>query len=106
MLDVRPVTREEGDRFVREKHRHHGVPVGALWRHAVHDDDGQMVAVVGRPVARALDDGLTMEVTRLCTDGAPNACSMLYAAARLAALAMAAFDKAWFESKAPEMAAA
>lgn len=40
------------------------------------------VAIVGRPVARALDDGLTVEVTRLCTDGEPNACSMLYAAAR------------------------
>jgi hypothetical protein len=43
------------------------------------------VAVVGRPVARALDDGLTMEVTRLASDGHPNACSMLYAAARRAA---------------------
>jgi hypothetical protein len=39
------------------------------------------VAVVGRPVARMLDDGQTLEVTRVATDGSPNCCSMLYAAA-------------------------
>ncbi|RKL15110.1 hypothetical protein BFJ72_g15359, partial [Fusarium proliferatum] len=68
-------------------HRHHGCPVGALWRQGVHDDAGRLVgvAVVGRPVARALDDGLTVEVTRLCTDGAANACSLLYAATKRAA---------------------
>lgn len=37
--------------------------------------------VVGRPVARALDDGWTLEVTRMCTDGTRNACSLLYGAA-------------------------
>jgi hypothetical protein len=31
------------------------------------------VATVGRPVARHMDDGLTVEVTRTCTTGAPNA---------------------------------
>lgn len=89
MIDVRPVTHDVADAFIRQHHRHHGVPVGALWRHAIHDDNGQLigVAVVGRPVARALDDGLTCEVTRLCTDGAPNGCSMLYAAAKRAAVA-------------------
>lgn len=86
-ISLRPITRDEGDAFIRQHHRHHGVPVGALWRHAVHDDDGVLVgvAVVGRPVARALDDGLTVEVTRLCSDTHPNACSMLYGAARRAA---------------------
>mgnify|MGYP001183478322 CR=1 FL=1 len=38
------------------------------------------VAIVGRPVARMLDDGWTVEVTRCTTDGTKNACSMLYAA--------------------------
>jgi len=87
MLELRPITRDDADAFLREHHRHHGVPVGALWRHAVHDDEGVLVgvAVVGRPVARALDDGLTVEVTRLCSDTTPNACSMLYGAARRAA---------------------
>lgn len=37
------------------------------------------VAIVGRPVSRYLDNGLTAEVTRLCTDGYKNACSFLYA---------------------------
>ena len=39
------------------------------------------VAIIGRPVARMLDDGYTVEVTRCTTDGTPNACSMLYSAA-------------------------
>lgn len=87
MLDLRPITRDEAKAFVKEHHRHHGAPVGDLWRHAVHDDEGVIVgvAIVGRPVARALDDGLTVEVTRLCTLGAPNTDSMLYGAARRAA---------------------
>ena len=43
------------------------------------------VAIVGRPVSRYLDDGLTLEVNRLCTDGTKNACSFLYGAAARAA---------------------
>ena len=46
------------------------------------------VAIVGRPVSRYLDDGLTLEVNRLCTTGEQNACSMLYGAAARAAKAM------------------
>ena len=82
MIDLRPVTQKEAFAFIRDYHRHHGVPVGALWWHGVADNVGRLVgvAVVGRPVARRLDDGLTCEVTRLCTVGTPNACSMLYAA--------------------------
>ena len=44
--------------------------------------------MVGRPVARMLNDGATLEVNRLCTDGTPNACSMLYGAAWRAAKAL------------------
>ena len=40
------------------------------------------------PVSRYLDDGHTLEVNRLCTDGTKNACSFLYAAAWRAARAM------------------
>jgi hypothetical protein len=47
------------------------------------------VVIVGRPVARRRDDGLTAEVTRLCVlEGEPNACSFLYGKAARAALAM------------------
>ena len=88
-IELRPVTRDEARAFIAQHHRHHGVPIGWLWLHGAHDDNGGLiaVAVVGRPVARALDDGLTMEVTRMCTDGEPNANSMLYAAAERAARA-------------------
>jgi len=88
MIELRPITQAEAFDFIRKYHRHHSVPVGALWWHAVHDSEGVLrgVAIVGRPVARRLDDGFTVEVTRLCTDGTPNACSMLYGAARRVAL--------------------
>jgi hypothetical protein len=46
------------------------------------------IVIVGRPVARMLDDGWTLEVNRCCTDGARNACSMLYGAAWRAAKAL------------------
>lgn len=84
MIQLRPITRDGAHAFIRAHHRHHGSPVGELWRHAVHDDDGVLVGVacVGRPVARELDDGLTVEVTRMCTLNAPNADSMMYGAAR------------------------
>lgn len=63
-----------------EHHRHHRSVQGAKFAIAVAlpGSDGICgVAIVGRPVARHLDDGWTLEVTRLCTNGAPNACSKL-----------------------------
>lgn len=88
MPELRPITQAEAFAFVHQHHRHHDVPVGALWWHGAHDEDGRLVgvAIVGRPSARKLDDGLTAEVTRLCTLGTPNACSLLYGAARRVAL--------------------
>ena len=57
---------------------------------AVADEQNQIrgVAIVGRPVARNLDDGWVLEVNRCCTDGTRNACSMLYQAAWRVAKAM------------------
>jgi hypothetical protein len=52
------------------------------------NDDVRGVAIVGRPVARRLDNGWTLEVNRCCTDGTKNACSMLYGAAWRAAKAL------------------
>lgn len=54
------------------------------------DETGALVgvAVAGRPVSRLLDDGYTLEITRLCTDGSRNACSMLYSACWRAGKAM------------------
>ncbi|WP_343499204.1 XF1762 family protein [Achromobacter denitrificans] len=87
-LSLRPITQKSAFSFVAQNHRHHRPPVGSLWQHAVVDGERLVgVAIVGRPVARALDDGCTAEVIRLCTDGTRNACSLLYAAARRAAMA-------------------
>jgi len=57
---------------------------------AVIDDTRAVrgVATIGRPVARMLDDGFTLEVNRVATDGCPNACSALLGAARRIAMAM------------------
>jgi hypothetical protein len=76
--------------FVAEHHRHHTPPVGHVFSLAA-TRDGKIVGVVivGRPVARRRDDGLTLEVTRLCVrDGEQNACSFLYGAAARATFAL------------------
>jgi hypothetical protein len=71
-------------------HRHHGPPAGCKFCIGVADDQDVLrgVVIVGRPVARLLDDGLTLEVTRTATDGTRNACSLLYAAAWRASKAL------------------
>lgn len=75
--------------FVRVHHRHHTPPVGHKFSiGAIANDELVGVVIVGRPVARRRDDGQTLEVTRLCTTGHPNACSFLYGAARRAAFAL------------------
>jgi hypothetical protein len=88
-LHIQPITLKEARRYVDEHHRHHRAPQGGLFAIAVNDGERVCgVVIVGRPVARKLQDGVTAEVTRCCTDGTPNACSMLYAAAWRAARAM------------------
>ncbi len=88
-LSLRPITFAVAAEFIRTHHRHHGVPVGHKFSIGVEDGEKLVgVCVVGRPVARHLDDGYTAEVTRLATDGTKNACSILYAAAWRAARAM------------------
>ena len=89
MLDICPISLAEANAFVAEHHRHHKPVVGHKF--SIGCTDGEKivgVAIVGRPVARYLDDGWTLEVNRCCTDGTRNACSMLYAAAWRAARAM------------------
>lgn len=90
MLSITPINLDEANAFVAEHHRHHRPVVGAKFAVAVSDGAGQVrgVAIVGRPVARLLDDGWTLEVNRVCTDGARNACGMLYGAAWRASRAM------------------
>lgn len=80
ILKAVPIELKTANEFVNSLHRHHN---------AVHRDkfrigcvcDNKLVGVVqlARPVARHLDDGNTIEVVRLCTDGTKNVCSFLYA---------------------------
>lgn len=88
-LHLVPVTLAEAKAYVSAYHRHHVAPVGHRWSIGAARG-GVLVGVVvcGRPVSRHADDGQTAEVTRLCTDGTSNACSMLYGAAARAAAAM------------------
>ena len=88
-METVPINFDEAVAFVRQHHRHHQPPIGCKFSIGAAVD-GEIVGVVmvGRPVARALQDGWTAEVTRLCTDGTPNACSFLYAAAWRAVRAM------------------
>lgn len=79
MLKILPLDFQTASEFVKENHRHNKPPVGHKFSIACYDGDRLCgVAMVGRPVARYFDDGLTLEVNRCCTDGTRNACSMLY----------------------------
>ena len=84
-----PVTLAEANDFVTLHHRHHKRVVGHKFSLGAVDGDELIgVVIVGRPVARMLDNGRTLEVTRLCTTGNRNACSFLYGAARRACFAL------------------
>jgi len=82
MLKLTPITFRIANDFVKKHHRNHKPVIGHKFSLAVSDDNKlRGVAIVGRPVSRRLDDGWTLEVNRVATDGAKNACSMLYGAA-------------------------
>lgn len=74
MLELVPVSMKEANAFVARYHRHHKPVVGHKFSVAAAVN-GEIVgvAIVGRPVSRYLDDGWTLEVNRLCTDGTHNA---------------------------------
>lgn len=77
---------DEANQFVANHHRHHKPVVGHRFSIGA-ENDGKLVGcvIVGRPVARQVDQKHIAEVTRLTTDGTPNACSFLYAQAARAA---------------------
>jgi hypothetical protein len=84
-----PVSFRDAAAFVDMWHRHNKPPVGHKFSIGAAVAERLVgVAMVGRPVARHFDDGLTLEVTRTATDGTANVNSMLYGAAWRAAKAM------------------
>lgn len=82
-LFIYPLSFRRACQAVDALHRHHRRPQGHKFSLGAMTFSGDLVgvAVVGRPVARGFDDGLTVEVTRLATDGTANSCSLLLGAA-------------------------
>ena len=90
-LVLHPMTISDAKVMIGRWHRHHKPPTGGLCAIGCAREGEETPCgciVIGRPVARRLQDGWTAEVTRCCTDGERNACSMLYGAARRAAWAL------------------
>ena len=84
MLKAIPLTLLDANEYVRALHHHHDPVYRDKFRIGCMDTDRDtMVGViqVGRPVSRILDDGHTLEVVRLCTDGTKDVCSFLYSRA-------------------------
>lgn len=89
VLEIKHIELKEANEFVGLHHRHHKPVVGHRFSIGCFSDDKLVgVAIVGRPIARRIDQHSTVEVLRCCTDGTKNACSMLYAASRRAAKAL------------------
>ncbi len=89
-FQIVPLTLNEANAFVVLHHRHHGHVRGHKFSLGAADraESIRGVAIVGRPNARGLQDGWTLEVTRVATDGCKDASSALYGAARRAAFAL------------------
>lgn len=88
-LRIVPIELKELNLLVAKWHRHHKPIQGHRFSIGV-ERDGEIVGAcsVGRPVARLTEQKEVVEVTRLVTNGTPNACSALYGAAARAARAM------------------
>ena len=88
-LSIRPIILRDANAYVAQHHRHNLPTNGHKWSLACYDGDRLCgVAIAGQPIARKLDDGLTIEIRRVCTDGTYNACSILYGACARVAKAM------------------
>jgi hypothetical protein len=85
-MSVVPITLRKANEVILEWHRHHKPSRGHKFSIGLMKDNNLIgVAICGRPVSRVADNGFTLEVSRLCTDGTKNACSKLYGAcARIA----------------------
>lgn len=94
------ICRADAQAWIRAHHDHNDPPIGDLFRLGASDSSGRIVgvAIVGRPIARALQDGWTVEILRVAVRrdldpwnsgrGYPGACSFLYAASWKAARAL------------------
>jgi hypothetical protein len=81
-MKIVPLTLDRANMLVNELHRHHKSAVGHRFSIGLVNEEGVLIgaAIVGRPVARNVDQYSVAEITRLVTDGTRNACSALYGA--------------------------
>jgi hypothetical protein len=79
-LHTEPLLHDEAAAYVTAHHRHlPEAPTGHIFSVGCYADGFLVgVAMCGRPVSRHLDNGHTLEVYRVCTQGHKNACSKLY----------------------------
>lgn len=78
-MEIRPINFKDASKYINEHHRHHSATIGCKFCISCWENDELVgVAVCGRPVSRHLDDGFTLEINRVCTDGTFNVCSKLY----------------------------
>jgi hypothetical protein len=87
---IAPLSFKQICEYIDEHHRHNKRPRGYKFGVGLFSDNGELIGVgaCGRPVARMLNDGVTTEITRVCTVGARNANSMIYGALIRAAKAL------------------
>ena len=79
-----PLTLKDANKFVNQYHRHnkdcrgHRFSIGAIYK-----DELVGVAIIGRPIARKIDQKVIAEVLRNCVkpDAPKGTCSFLYAKA-------------------------
>ena len=74
-IKIAPCSLRFANDYVKKYHRHHKQTTGHKFSIQCLNDNNETVgvAICGRPVSRYLDDGLTLEINRLCTDGTYNA---------------------------------
>ncbi len=79
-MKIVPIGMKAANEYVAAHHRHHKPVRGCKFCISVENEDGECcgVAICGKPVSRYLDNGTTLEINRLCTNGTRNVCSMLY----------------------------
>lgn len=78
-MKIVPIGLKAANEYVAAHHRHHKPVRGCKFCVSVENDGGECcgVAICGRPISRYLDNGTTLEITRVCTNGARNTCSKL-----------------------------
>lgn len=81
-MEIIPITLKVANSYVNKFHRHHNATTGCKFAIGIKNDNNELigVAICGRPVSRYYDNGTTLEINRVCTNGTYNACSMLYGA--------------------------